>query len=248
MVLFRHRFFCICLLLLCFFKWGKHTPAKFRGEHSTERASAIHKDYILPVVTIRHPYTWFHSMCKNGYTARWDHHKTGKDGTTRDCPKFKVSPSRGINDDQQQEQEWNQVTVTYANDRDDHHLSLAHLWNDWYSYYFGNDPTSSIPTTLPFVVVRMEDLVFYPEETTRIVCECAGGEIRTDAPFSFVVDSAKADSPGHDKSTGILAAWMKYAKPPPPQYGLSRSDYEVAKQVLNEELMMALGYQHPPPE
>jgi hypothetical protein len=198
-------------------------------------------------------------MCKNGYTARWDHHRTRRrDTVLKDCPNFKVPPSRRPDDDapQQQpsqQQEWNQVTVHYANQREDHHLSLAHLWNDWYSYYLNDNnhhqhgETTTTTTTPPFVVVRMEDLVFYPEETTRIICECAGGKIRTDAPFSFVVDSAKADSPGHDKSTGILAAWVKYAKPPPPRYGLSPLDYNIAKQVLNETLMTALGYQHPLP-
>jgi hypothetical protein len=222
-------------------------------------------------------------MCKNGYTARWDHHKTGKDGVLRDCPNLKISPQqqrryRYYNHDpsqpkQKQQLEWNEVTVQYAKHRDDHHLSLAHLWNDWYSYYWNdthpdtdtNDDqknhlpqqhdkgtTSTTPPhpPSPFVVVRMEDLVFYPEETTRIVCECAGGQIRTDAPFSFIVDSAKADSPGHDKSTGIFAAWVKYAavqQPPPPRYGLSMLDYDLAQQVLNVELMSALGYQHPPP-
>ncbi|KAG7374252.1 hypothetical protein IV203_013347 [Nitzschia inconspicua] len=210
--------------------WGKHTPVKFRKDHSTKKASAINKEYILPIVTIRHPYSWFKSMCKNGYTAQWDHHKTGKDGLTRGCPNLKTG-SQSV---------WNPVTVKYADNRDDHHLSLAHLWNDWYSYYLDQ-------ADFPFLVIRMEDLVFYPKETTKIVCECAGGKIRTDQEnFSFVVDSAKADSPGHDKSTGIFAAWVKYSRPPPPRFGFSQSDYTAAKEALNDRLMGLMGYKHPP--
>ncbi|KAL3909534.1 MAG: hypothetical protein SGILL_008049, partial [Bacillariaceae sp.] len=213
--------------------WGKHTPAKFRLEHATTKASAIKKEYILPVVTTRHPYTWFKSMCKNGYTAKWDHHKTGKDGMTLKCPNLKVG---GGSDNKV----WNPVTVTFAEKREDHHLSLAHLWNDWYSYYVDQ-------ADYPFVVVRMEDLVFYPKETTQIICECAGGRIQTDRDsFGFIVDSAKADSPGHDKSTGIFAAWVKYSKQPGPKYGLSGSDYASAKEALNGKLMERLGYEHPP--
>jgi len=45
--------------------WGKHSPAKFKEAHSTEKAKAINKEWIMPVVTIRHPYSWMHSMCKN---------------------------------------------------------------------------------------------------------------------------------------------------------------------------------------
>jgi hypothetical protein len=212
--------------------WGKHTPAKFRLEHATQKASAIQKEYILPVVTIRHPYSWFKSMCRNGYTAKWDHHKTGKDGKTRDCPKLKVGGAG--------HEVWNPVDVSFAEQRQDHHLSLAHLWNDWYSYYLDK-------ADYPFVVVRMEDLVFYPKETTRIICECAGGQIQKDWDnFQFIVDSAKADSPGHDKSTGIFAAWVKYSKQPSPKYGFSELDYASAKEALNSNLMERLGYQHPP--
>lgn len=91
----------------------------------------------------------------------------------------------------------------------------------------------------------MEDLVFYPKETTKAVCECAGGKIRTDQPFQFIVDSAKADSPGHDVSTGIFAAWVKYAKRPQPRYGLLEEDYAAAIESLNQALMESLGYHHP---
>ena len=134
------------------------------------------------------------------------------------------------------------MTVKFADNREDRHRSLAHLWNDWYSYYVDQ-------ADYPFVVVRMEDLVFYPKETTRLVCECAGGKIRTDQEnFQFVVDSAKADSPGHDKSTGIFAAWVKYSTRPEPRFGFSEQDYEAAKEALNGKLMASLGYKHPPAE
>jgi len=201
---------------------GKHTPAKFRNEHSTARAAEINKNHVLPVVTIRNPYTWFQSMCRNSYTAKWDHNK-------RRCPELRIAPNG----------EWNNpVTATFADKREDHHKSLAHLWNDWYSYYVDQ-------ADYPFVVVRMEDLVFYPKETTKAVCECAGGKIVTGDEFKFVVDSAKADSPGHDHSTGIFAAWVKYAKKPLPKYGLPDEDYQAARKALDETLMSSLGYRHP---
>ena len=190
-----------------------YTPAKFRLDHATQKASAINKDWILPVVTIRNPYTWFQSMCKNEYTAKWEHRK-------QECPKLRLAPHGDWN---------NSVSVKFADEREDRH---------WYSYY--NDQAD-----FPFVAVRMEDLVFYPKETTKAVCECAGGNIRTDQPFQFIVDSAKADSPGHDHSTGIFAAWVKYSKRPLPRHGLFEEDYVAAKQALDQNLMESLGYDHP---
>jgi hypothetical protein len=205
--------------------WGKHTPASFRDAHSTQKAMTINKEWILPVVTLRNPYTWFRSTCKNPYTANWKH----KRQDSGDCPALKdLNTGR-----------WNNVTVRFGAG-EDYHKSVAHLWNDWYSYYIKE-------AKFPWAAIRMEDLVFYPKETIRAVCECAGGKIRTDQAFVFIVDSAKADSPGHDASTGIYAAWIKYSKRPPPKFGFSDADYQAAKEALDPSLMSAFGYQHPPP-
>lgn len=203
---------------------GKHTPAKFRNKHSTEKAVKIKKEYILPVVTMRNPYSWYKSMCHNCYAAHWRH---GRADLT--CPKLK-DPENG---------EWNPVHVRYGEDREDDHISLAHMWNDWYGYYLKE-------ADYPFVAVRMEDLVFYPKETIGQVCECAGGKIRTDQAFKFVVESAKKDSPGHDKTTGIYEAWIKYSKPAPAMGGFSEADFLHSYEALNQTLMDLMGYHHPP--
>lgn len=216
--------------------WGKHTPVKFRKLHSTKKAADIRKEYILPVVTIRHPYSWFGSMCKNGYTARWDHRRTNKkgDGKPKNCPNLKHGDTA-----------WNPVTVTYAEEREDHHLSLAHLWNDWYAYYLDMGKRGE-GDDFPFLVVRMEDIVFYPKETIYQVCECAGGKIREDQPFHLITDSAKGDSPGHDVSTGTYEAWVKYSLPnTKDRYAFSEADYKHSVTALNKTLMESLGYKHP---
>ena len=92
----------------------------------------------------------------------------------------------------------------------------------------------------------MEDLVFYPKETIYQVCECAGGKIRDDQPFELIKDSAKGDSRGHDASTGIYEAWIKYSKPNTKEhYGFSEDDYTNSRKALNGTLMEFLGYKHP---
>ncbi|CAB9516556.1 expressed unknown protein [Seminavis robusta] len=203
--------------------WGKHSPAKYKAEHSTEMAKAINKEWIMPVVTIRHPYSWMHSMCKNGYTAKWPHGRKGQN-----CPNLKP---RG---------QWNEVTTKFANGRTEYSDSLAHLWNDWYKMYIDD-------AKYPRLIVRLEDLMFHAEETTTQICTCVGGKIRSDRNFTYILDSAKADSPGHDKSTGFIQAWIKYSKPMPPRGNFRPDDYEAAKEALNKDYMHMFHYDHPPP-
>lgn len=221
--------------------WGKHTPAKFRKWHSTKKAMEIKKEYILPVVMARHPYSWFGSMCKMRYEAKWDHVTTRKntEEPNKGCPKLKVG--------QKPESPWNPVDVKYGEDRTDHHLSLAHLWNDWLAYYLDIEKRGG-GDDFPLLVVRMEDLVFYPKETIQQVCECAGGKVRDDQPFEMITGSAKAigNSKGHDTSTGIFEAWVKYSKPNTKErYGFAEADYTNAAKALDGTLMKSLGYKHP---
>jgi hypothetical protein len=199
--------------------WGKHTPARYKTQHAATHASDIAKDDILPVVTIRHPWTWMQSMCHNPYSARWSHWKK--------CPNLLLSD--GVS--------WNNVTVKYGAAVESYR-SLAHLWNDWYRQYVPD-------ADYPFVTIRMEDLVFHTQSTVTQVCACAGGEIRTDRPFQYVADSAKKDSPGHDTTTGYAEAWIKYSKPLKVMAGFAEDDYEAALKALNSDLMDKFGYHHP---
>jgi len=92
----------------------------------------------------------------------------------------------------------------------------------------------------------MEDLVFYPEETLHQVCECAGGKIGEDQKFKLITNSAKGDSQGHDTSTGIYEAWIKYSRANTKErYGFSEADYADARAALDGDRMEALGYKHP---
>lgn len=132
------------------------------------------------------------------------------------------------------------MTTRFAEGRTETSDSLAHLWNDWYKMYLED-------ATYPRLIVRLEDLVFHAKETTTTICECVGGKMRTDRPFTYVLDSAKADSRGHDTSTGFVQAWIKYAKPMPPRGGFTPSDYRAAEEALNDEYMKMFHYAHPPP-
>ena len=113
--------------------WGKHTPAHYKEKHATHQAARINKDHILPVITIRNPYLWMTSMCKNSYAARWNHRGFA-------CPHLR-------NDD---EDAWNTVSVKYGAGMETY-TSLAHLFNDWYHEYTRN-------ATYPWIMIRMEGM------------------------------------------------------------------------------------------
>ena len=201
--------------------WGKHTPASYKTKHATKQAQEISKDDILPVVSIRNPWRWMQSMCKNPYSAKWPH--------------FNICPHLKSDNDQ-----WIPVSVKYGAGTENY-TSLVHLWLDWYQQYL-------VEAEYPHLVVRMEDLTFYTEKTVSIVCECAGGRIRDDQPFQYIVESAKADSPGHDTSTGLTVAWIKYSQTLEPLAGFIQPDYEAALSALENDphsFMDLFSYQHP---
>jgi hypothetical protein len=216
--------------------WGKHTPADYKIKHATEKAQQINKDFILPCVTIRSPWRWMQSMCKNPYTARWPHANI--------CPHLVVNASESS-------QQWNPVSVKYGAGTENY-TSLVHLWIEWYGQYarLVMDDENVENQSYPVLIIRMEDLIFYTQETVTQVCQCAGGVIYADKPFEYVVESAKKDSPGHDTSVGLTEAWIKYSKPLQPHAGFVPEDYLAGIDALNHDdrfkLVELLHYHHPP--
>ena len=50
--------------------WGKHQPPKYRVDQSVYKDKfEMPNENILPVVTIRDPYSWLQSMCRNRYVC-----------------------------------------------------------------------------------------------------------------------------------------------------------------------------------
>ncbi len=49
--------------------WGKHNPPEARGIHMVNNIKNLIQDpmAVMPVVSIRHPYTWMSAMCKHSY-------------------------------------------------------------------------------------------------------------------------------------------------------------------------------------
>ena len=206
--------------------WGKHTPVKYKYDHTAPKNENITKDDVLPVVTIRNPYDWMVSMCNIAYTARWAHYE----GHTEICPHLLHTRTKDkISLKVKLAEQWLQ------------HDTLAHLWNDWYSQY-------SKDANFPFIMVRLEDLILRPYDSTKLICECAGGKIPPATHFTYAVESAKF-GPGHgpkEERTGLVKAWQKYGKPMDVKAGFSDLDWMASKEFLDADLMQIMQYQFPP--
>jgi hypothetical protein len=158
--------------------WGKHTPPgdkEYRETHKSAKDKNVDANEILPAVTIRDPLIWLKSMCKHPYTARWPNKDTDH------CPDFTASSLT--------------ASVKYAEFYKKHD-SILHHWNDYYQEY--------LDIEIPVLIVRFEDLVFHAKETTRQVCECAGGKLMTRNKFQYIVDSAKKGVGAHGKGKSFV--------------------------------------------
>lgn len=165
------------------------------------------------------------STCRNPYAAKWPHYSQ--------CPNLRVNNS------------WNKVTVKYGA-ASVQYQSLVHLWNEWYRSYLDTSLNGvGDRPKYPWLMVRNEDLTFFTKETITAICECAGGVVNKQ--FAFIANSAKADSPGHDTSTGILEAWIKYGRPMQPGAGFAIEDYDTSKTALDHSIMDLFQYKDPPP-
>ncbi|KAL7435195.1 hypothetical protein ACHAXH_002553 [Discostella pseudostelligera] len=229
--------------------WGKHTPASFRHNYTKSKIKKYEIEEVLPIVLIRNPYSWMKSMCRNPYTARWKGMHDSKN-----CPQLKYTMD-GMSGGNINE-EYNAVDVNYGSGPS-HHKSLGHLWNDWYGEYLYSNTTngsgSTTTTNAPFprLIVRFEDIIFFPYEVTKQICTCAGGILghRQDdkdvanGTFHYVVRSAKAGM-GHgpaSRRNGLIDSWVRYGRDDPKDE-YSELEIQVAKEVLDPWIMGTFEY------
>jgi hypothetical protein len=139
------------------------------------------------------------------------------------------------------------VWVRYKNENA-FHDSMAHFWKDWNQEYLeaadvvvgGGVPNSSNP--FPRLIVRLEDLVFFPQQILKSVCDCVGGQLAD--PLFLAGDSSK---PGGENihgsnKTDLRAAMISHIYTNRSQ-GMTREDMDYASNVLKESRVLErLGY------
>jgi hypothetical protein len=116
--------------------------------------------------------------------------------------------------------------------------SVIHLWNRWNRAYYET-------IQFPRLMVRHEDLVFYPDQVVQQVCQCVGGTYLPHQPnrtFQAELISAKTGK-GHGKTrTGFIDAWIKYGKRRAYR-NLHPIDRAYAKDILDKELLEVFQYE-----
>jgi len=184
--------------------WGKHNPADARFQHQVKKPIVRNREAIMPVVAIRHPYTWMLAMCKHSYNTQW-YHDRGKCHLT---PHLE-NPIKKVPYGFQAYNETHNVTNTYS--------SLAEMWMEWYKPYFLEQQYNQSPR----IMVRHEDMVYRPEKVVSKLCECVGGTNNNnitkdwDAPggFQYMEQGANMGRGHGVERSGLLTAVIKYGQP-----------------------------------
>ena len=166
-------------------------------------------------------------MCRHHYGAVWNMDVSNRSH----CPNLKPVSKR-----LRAQMESVPVQVHYKKFTVEHN-SLVDFWNDWYKEYIEND--------FPKLIVRFEDVIFYPKQITKVICECAGGRlIHPDNKFVYITDSAKKGA-AHGKDnekTSYVDALVKYGTEKGRYTGYYDEDLTYANEQLDPYLMNLFGY------
>eukprot|EP00586_Coscinodiscus_wailesii_P017989 CAMPEP_0172513402 /NCGR_PEP_ID=MMETSP1066-20121228/252328_1 /TAXON_ID=671091 /ORGANISM="Coscinodiscus wailesii, Strain CCMP2513" /LENGTH=295 /DNA_ID=CAMNT_0013293657 /DNA_START=373 /DNA_END=1260 /DNA_ORIENTATION=- len=211
--------------------WWKHAPAQFA--HKKEmiyRKDNTHKDLIAPqfqgnfmrnvmsVVSIKEPFFWMGSMCRNRYNVRWDYDE-------RHCPEFNPVEPRSPIVEYDVHTDTTSYTLQYAN--------MVDLWNQFHKGHFN--------AAHPRLMIRYEDTIFHPKTVVKQVCECAGGIMRN--KFNFRIQTTKSHNGGPENM--LVAAMIKYGSVKMRLDGFTVDDAYFGKAQLDKELTAAFHYSLP---
>lgn len=200
----------------------KHVPLKFW--YNNTRFNGKNQRYYLSVIIVRDPFRWANSMCKTPYNAKWAReeghcpnllHDNGVRGGSR--TPIPVSNAPG---------------ALFAH-LTTNHTSMMHLWSDWNKEYYD--------ATFPNLIVRLEDLLFHPEQTLEYVANCTG--TKQSELHQYDLEAAKT----HGNPADYILGLTKYGTGQGRYGGLTREEFIWAeKEALDPTLMKVFGYSSGP--
>jgi hypothetical protein len=214
----------------------------FRQTHKVSYGDDIPANNVFPVIAIRDPAVWATSMCRNEYGMDWTHTNTKEvtDLQQQHCPNLVPNHIDYNIDESLRYNSTVPVTIHYAM-FDRVHASLIDHWNEYYKEYYQQ-------SRFPRVVVRFEDLVFHPKKVIQTVCECAGGTLKHENGFQYIVNSAKiTEGHGNDK-TGYVDAIIRYGSARFPRWqsgGMTDNDRRYVMEHIDPEMMKVFRYPYP---
>jgi hypothetical protein len=117
-----------------------------------------------------------------------------------------------------------------------YHKSLIHMWKDWYNSYLQAD--------FPFLMVRLEDLVYHPRSVLESICDCAGGVLAEHIMLSGDSAITQGDNIHGANRTGLVDAMNKHVRGDRTK-GMTPEDIQYAREVLKESPMQLFSYKEP---
>jgi hypothetical protein len=206
--------------------WGKHVPSEQRRIHripSNKDSLLSPPDDVLPVVLVRDPYFWIQSLCRHPYSLQWEHNNK--------CPSLvDTSHSGGV--------AASTLTVqAKLGSRQYEWPSLVHVYNDWNRQYYHQ---SSSEDAFPRLIIRMEDLIFFPKQVVKEVCKCGGGVVRT--KFRHMVESVKEDDRATSTGATLVSAMIRYGSPLLRTKDYTSKDLDFMNRNLDQELLNEFNY------
>ena len=215
--------------------WGKHNPSHYRLIHYAPSSKGVVRENVLPIVMIKDPLTWMHSMCRHSYSLVTKF---------RGCPtlllqdkKNKFLGEDSINEDEEmlmadfKKYTNNAASVTFPKNRTKYD-NMLDVWNTWYTDY--------IRAPFPKIVIRFEDLLFRQEEIVTSVCSCAGGQMTKE--FKYMESSAKGERGAHGGGHGRKQALERYGSEEIRNKDFSELDLAYIDKFADKELMELFHY------
>jgi len=221
--------------------WGKHNPASARLRHIAVHLDFQNQSAVMPVVTVRHPYTWLYALCTHPYSLQWTHRPEYCDRSL--FLKFPVTAN--LASLRHHSSALNGTAANMRmNSRDGNTTfdSLIHVWREWNLEYFQQQE-------YPMLMVRFEDLVFRPKQVIEQVCHCVGGTLKSESdekePFWYLQESANLGQGHGTHRSDLVSAVIRYGQPLDMYHHMySQLDWSIIRGVLNDDqgLARALGY------
>jgi hypothetical protein len=213
--------------------YGKHTPVdneEYRLSHRTEGDANILAENVFVAAIIRDPAVWAPSMCRHAYAMNWSRNEGH-------CPNLIANEQDVLLDESLALGDAIPVSIEYAEFTKTHTTMMDH-YSDFYGDY--------VKATFPRVIVRFEDLIFFPKQVVSKICKCAGGELE-DGPFTYIVESAKKGSAHGKRSqrTGYVDAIIKYGRRQARWLNMTAHDLEYTKRNLDPNIMTTFHYLSP---
>jgi len=177
--------------------YGKHNPIQASTvDHYRVPTKDIYQQVpnitqILPIVMVRHPLDWMQSMCRQKYAVSWKKPRNDTSEHTSDsqlpCPSLETSVVVDL-----------YRTFEYDN--------LLDFWAQWYQDYLDYEG--------PRLMVRLEDLVYAPQETLYQICECVGGTFRFDPRVLEERQGGvvREQDRNNNRLDFLIKAWIRHSK------------------------------------